>query len=67
MDSLLFLPSQPFDQKAIIDENAAYIKAALGVGELSIMNIEDGNLVGDKKKIEAAVPGKPSFHFYVNK
>jgi len=62
---------QPFDQKAILEENAAYIKAALGVANMAIANVEDGSAAAlpqaDKKKMEGAVPGKPSAHFFVVK
>jgi hypothetical protein len=48
-------------------ENAAYIKSALNMHEVVIVNMEDGPPPGDKKKADLAVPGKPSYHFYVAK
>jgi hypothetical protein len=53
-----------FDQKAILEENANYIKRALELHDISFFNVEDGNLPGDKKKADQAVPGKPSVSFY---
>jgi hypothetical protein len=45
---------------------------ALGISKLTVLNIEDfpagaASVPGEKKKVEAAVPGKPSYHFYVEK
>lgn len=58
-----------FDQKAIIQENIAYLKKALDLIELGIFNVEDeGEYPAvDKKKAEMAVPGKPAYNFYVLK
>lgn len=51
-----------FDQKLILEENAPYIKSTLNLTDLSFYNIEDdaSTLPGDKKKRDAAVPGKPA-------
>ena len=52
-----------FNQRDILVENAAYIKSTLNLSNLEFYNIEDdaANLPNskDKKKWEAAVPGKP--------
>ena len=47
-------------------ENISYIKSALSMHEVVIVNTEDGAPPGDKKKADLAVPGKPSYHFYVH-
>jgi leucyl-tRNA synthetase len=50
-----------FDQKDILEENAAYIKDTLNLTAVAFYNIEaeESTLPGDKKKRDAAVPGKP--------
>ena len=48
-----------------VQENAEYIKSALSMHEVVVVNTEDGPPPGDKKKADLAVPGKPSYHFYV--
>lgn len=63
-DALAF--EMTFDQKAILEENVTYIKRSLELKEVSFYNIEEGVFPPgvDKKKADAAVPGKPSFSFY---
>lgn len=56
-----------FDQKSIIQENALFVKKALDLVEVSIFNVEEGNVPGDKKKYEGAVPGKPAYMFFTCK
>jgi hypothetical protein len=55
-----------FDQKAILEENIMYITKALDLAEVTFYNIETAGEIagGDKKKIESAVPGKPSYSFF---
>jgi hypothetical protein len=48
-------------------ENESFIKSALAMYEVQVVNVEDGPPQGDKKKADLAAPGKPSYHFYVNK
>lgn len=57
----------PFNQQAILEENIVFIKAALDLVDVSFYCVEDGNLPGEKKKYEAAVPGKCSYSFYSSK
>lgn len=57
-----------YDQKAIIQDNLAYIQAALDFTELTLYDItSDTNIPGKKQKIEGSVPGKPTFDFVVLK
>jgi leucyl-tRNA synthetase len=53
-----------FSQKDILEENIAYIKAALGIQEVLVVNTENGPPPGEVKKANLAAPGKPSYHFY---
>ena len=55
-----------FDQKSILEENASYISQSLEIANISFHNIEDEstNAIGDSKKKETAVPGKPALQFY---
>lgn len=39
----------------------------LDLAGIKIHNVEDGEIAGEKKKMESAVPGKPSFTFYTAK
>jgi leucyl-tRNA synthetase len=64
-DALAF--EMTFDQKAILEENMAYIKRALELKEVSFYNVEEEGFPPaciDKKKADIAVPGKPSFSFF---
>ena len=55
-----------YDQKAIIQDNLAYIQAALDFTELTLYDItSDTNIPGKKQKIEGSVPGQPTFDFVV--
>jgi leucyl-tRNA synthetase len=54
----------PFDQIAILQENFDFIQKSLELVNLSMYYIDAASPPpGDKKKMEGAVPGKPSFHF----
>jgi len=55
-----------FDQKAILEENIMFITKALDLAEVTFYNIETaGDIPGaDKKKIDGAVPGKPTYSFF---
>mmetsp|Transcript_15672 Transcript_15672/g.21502 ORF Transcript_15672/g.21502 Transcript_15672/m.21502 type:complete len:914 (+) Transcript_15672:2-2743(+) len=57
----------PFNQKAILEENSNYLMKALDLAGITIYNIEDAGVTGEKKKMDLAVPGKPSFNFYTAK
>ena len=37
------------------------------MSSLSLHNIEDADVPGDKKKSDAAAPGIPAYHFYAAK
>lgn len=39
----------------------------LDLAAIVIHNVEDGEIAGEKKKMDLAVPGKPSFNFYTAK
>eukprot|EP01035_Chromulina_nebulosa_P027413 gene27413-36056_t len=57
----------PFNQKAILEENSNYLTKVLDLATIVTHNVEDGEVAGEKKKMDLAVPGKPSFNFYTAK
>lgn len=44
-----------------------YIQKSLDIDRVSIHNIDEPDLPGDKKKVDQAVPGKPFYVFYTVK
>ena len=44
-----------------------YIQKALELSAVSFHAIDGENVPGDKKKADAAVPGKPAYAFYTAK
>ncbi|CAE7463600.1 unnamed protein product, partial [Symbiodinium microadriaticum] len=55
-----------FDQKAILEENVAYIQNAMELASVTFYNLHEVETPPtgvDRKKMETAIPGKPSFHF----
>jgi leucyl-tRNA synthetase len=54
----------PFDQQRILEDNKAYLMASFELEEVVFVNIHEAGVVGDKKKIESATPGKPSCQFF---
>eukprot|EP01038_Epipyxis_sp_PR26KG_P005664 gene5664-7821_t len=56
----------PFNQKSILEENKLYVEKALELQQVSIHQVEDEVVPGDKKKMTLATPGKPSFSFYTS-
>lgn len=55
-----------FDQRAILEENAEYVRRSLLLTAVSCCSAdgEAAAAVRDKKKADAAVPGKPTYHFF---
>ena len=48
-------------------ENRNYLMKVLDLAGMVIYNVEDGEVAGEKKKMDLAVPGKPSFNFFTAK
>ena len=53
-----------FDQMQILQENIGYIQKSLELDEVGLFNVHDSNIPGERKKSDAATPGKPAFQFY---
>ena len=52
-----------FDQKMILEENAAFIKLSLDLANVTFLG-EGESAPDDKKKKDVPVPGKPVLQFY---
>jgi hypothetical protein len=50
-----------------LQESSNYLTKVLDLAAIVIHNVEDGEVAGEKKKMDLAVPGKPSFNFYTAK
>ena len=48
-------------------ENRNYLMKVLDLAGMVIYNVEDSEVAGEKKKMDLAVPGKPSFNFFTAK
>ena len=59
----------PFDQKAIFEENLAYIQATLNLKEISFYDLSEeatvaAGIPGNKKAFGSTVPGRPQVSFF---
>jgi leucyl-tRNA synthetase len=58
----------PFDQVGILKANEVYIVKSLNLATLTYHDVNaGGEIPGEKKKYNNAVPGNPTFHFFNEK